>query len=74
MEVRTTEPGIQFYTGNFLNGKDVGKGGAIYKKNAALCLETQHYPDSINQKNFPSVVLKPGSTYKTTTVYAFSTK
>jgi aldose 1-epimerase len=74
MEVRTTEPGVQFYTGNFLDGKDKGKGGAVYKKHAAFCLETQHFPDSVNQRNFPSVILKPGETYSQTTVYSFATK
>lgn len=75
MEVWTTEPGIQFYSGNFLDGslKD-GKGGAKYVKHGALCLETQHYPDSPNQSAFPSTVLKPGETYHHTTVYKFSTK
>ena len=74
MEVLTTEQGLQFYSGNFLNGKDKGKGGAAYNKHAGFCLEAQHFPDSINQKAFPSVVLKPGQTYKQTTVYAFSAR
>jgi aldose 1-epimerase len=74
MEVRTTEPGIQFYTGNFLDGTNKGKGGAVYKKHAAFCLETQHFPDSVNQPKFPSVILKPGEKYSSTTVYAFSAK
>ncbi len=73
MEVFTTEPGIQFYTGNFLDGTNKGKGGAVYKQYAAFCLETQHFPDSVNQPKFPSVILKPGETYQTTTVYMFST-
>ncbi len=72
MEVLTTEPGIQLYTGNFLDGKTKGKGGATYKQYGGFCLETQHFPDSINQKNFPSIVLQPGKTYEQTTVYAFS--
>jgi aldose 1-epimerase len=72
MEVFTTEPGIQFYSGNFLNGTVAGKKGVLYKKRSALCLETQHYPDSPNKPSFPSVVLNPGETYKTTTVYKFS--
>jgi aldose 1-epimerase len=72
MEVRTTEPGIQFYTGNFLDGTLKGKGGKVYGLRAAFCLETQHYPDSPNKPNFPSTVLKPGQTYHTTTVYKFS--
>lgn len=74
MEVRTTEPAIQFYTGNFLDGTITGKGGIVYKKRSALCLETEHYPDSPNQPAFPSTVLKPGETYQTTTVYSFSAK
>jgi aldose 1-epimerase len=74
MEVLTTEPGIQFYTGNFLDGTLTGKGGKVYPQRAAFCLETQHYPDSPNKPSFPSTELKPGQTYKTTTVYKFSTK
>lgn len=75
MEVSTTEPGIQFYTGNFLDGTLTNsKGGAKYVKNAALCLETQHFPDSPNKPNFPNTILKPGETYKSTTIYKFSTK
>jgi aldose 1-epimerase len=72
MEVYTTEPGIQLYTGNFLDGTLTGKNGVVYKQHSALCLETQHFPDSINQPKFPSVVLKPGATYKTSTEYRFS--
>lgn len=72
MEVWTTEPGIQFYTGNFLDGKAVGKGGARYPRRSAFCLETQHYPDSPNQPKFPNVVLKPGERYHTLTSYRFS--
>jgi aldose 1-epimerase len=72
MEVWTTEPGIQFYTGNFLDGKTVGKGGATYPKRNAFCLETQHFPDSPNQPKFPSVVLSPGGQYHTVTTYKFS--
>jgi len=74
MEVWTTEPGIQFYTGNFLDGKTVGKGGATYPKRNAFCLETQHFPDSPNQPKFPSVVLVPGEYYRTETTYKFSTE
>jgi len=75
MEVFTIEPGIQFYTGNFLDGTlNNTKNGQKYVKHAALCLETQHYPDSPNEPSFPSTILKPGETYKTTTVYKFSTK
>ena len=73
MYMYTTEPGVQFYTGNFLDGKLVGKGGMPYVKNYALCLETQHFPDSINHPNFPSVVLRPGQTFNSTTIHKFST-
>lgn len=73
MEVYTTEPGIQFYSGNFLTGTDKdGKGGKSYPFRSAFCLETQHFPDSPNQPNFPSTVLKPGQIYSTTTTYKFS--
>ncbi len=74
LEVRTTEPGIQFYIGNFLDGSIIGKGGVAYHKYAGFCLETQHFPNSPNQPNFPSTVLKPDDTYTQTTVYAFSVK
>ncbi len=75
MEVFTTQPGIQFYSGNFLNGTlQVTKGGQIYVPHAGLCLETQHYPDSPNQPSFPSTILKPGETYSQSTVYKFSVK
>ena len=74
MEVSTTEPAIQFYTGNFLDGTIRGKGGVIYKRRSGLCLETEHYPDSPNQLKFPTTTLKVGETYKTTTVYKFSVK
>lgn len=75
MDVLTTEPGIQFYGGNFLDGKtNDGKGAKSYPRRSAFCLETQHFPDSPNQKTFPSTVLKPGETYKSTTVYKFSVK
>lgn len=74
LEVFTTEPAIQFYTGNFLDGTIVGKGGIKVKHRTGLCLETQHYPDSPNQAKFPSTVLKPNETYETTTVYKFSVK
>lgn len=75
MEVFTTEPGIQFYSGNFLDGtlKNT-KGGKTYVKHAGLCLETQHFPDSPNQPSFPTTILKPGETYTQTTIYKFSTK
>ncbi|CAN5437399.1 galactose mutarotase [soil metagenome] len=75
LTVATTEPGIQFYSGNFLDGKNVGKGGTVYKQYGAFCLEPQKYPDAINKegvKDWPSVILKPGSTYYQTTTYAFS--
>jgi len=72
LEVWTTEPGVQFYTGNFLDGKSTGKGGATYPKRSAFCLETQHFPDSPNQPKFPSVVLNPGERYHTITTYKFS--
>jgi aldose 1-epimerase len=72
VEVFTTEPGMQFYTGNFLNGTLLGKGGRFYQKRDAFCLEPQHHPDSPNHPNFPSVVLRPGETYKQTSLYRFS--
>lgn len=71
LEIRTTEPGIQFYAGNFLDGKLTGKQGAQYKHRTGFCLETQHFPDSPNQPNFPSTTLRPGAEYRTTTVFAF---
>lgn len=71
MEVYTTEPGIQFYSGNFLDGSITGKNGTVYEYRHGLCLETQHFPDSPNQPKFPSTLLKPGETYKTTTSYKF---
>ncbi len=74
MEMLTTEPAVQFYTGNFLDGSAKGKGGVVYQKHHGFCLEAQHYPDSPNQPKFPSVILRPGETYKQTTVYRFSAK
>jgi len=74
MEVLTQEPGLQFYSGNFLDGSNVGKGGKVYAHRNGLCLETQHYPDSPNQKTFPSTTLRPGEKYETKTMYKFSTK
>lgn len=74
MDVYTTEPGIQFYGGNFMNGTHKLKSGKTDDYRTAFCLETQHYPDSPNQPNFPSTTLEPGKVYKTTTVYAFSVK
>lgn len=71
LKIATTEPGLQFYSGNFLDGTLVGSGGTIYRQGDALCLETQHYPDSPNQPSFPSTVLRPGQTYRTTTVHSF---
>ena len=73
MEIFTTEPGIQFYSGNFLDGSNKGK-GAVYNKHDGFCLETQHFPDSPNKPNFPSVVLKPGEKYMHLTVHKFSTR
>ena len=72
LEVHTTEPGVQFYTGNFLDGSLTGKGGVKIPTRAALCLETQHFPDSPNKPGFPSTVLKPGETLRSTTVWKFS--
>jgi aldose 1-epimerase len=74
MEMYTTEPGVQFYSGNFLDGKVKGKDGVAYKKNQGFCLEAQHYPDSVNHADFPSMILKPKDTYTQTTIYKFSTK
>jgi len=73
LEVWTTEPGLQFYTGNFLDGIR-GKAGKVYNRRYAFCLETQHFPDSPNHPDFPSTVLKPGQRYRSTSVYKFSTK
>ncbi len=70
LEIRTDQPGLQFYTGNFLDGTLVGKGGWKYVQHSAICLETQHFPDSPNQKSFPSTMLMPGQTYRTKTEYA----
>jgi aldose 1-epimerase len=74
LEVFSTEPGLQFYTGNFLDGKITGKGGWVYQYRNGFCMEPQHYPDSPNQPNFPSVVLKPGQTYKNTIIFKFSVR
>ncbi|OJW18775.1 MAG: galactose mutarotase [Planctomycetales bacterium 71-10] len=74
VEMSTTEPGVQFYSGNFLDGSNVGKKGRVYKKHHGLCLEAQHFPDSIHHANFPDSVLRPGETYKQTTVYKFSAR
>jgi aldose 1-epimerase len=74
LEVSTTEPGVQLYTGNFLDGRLTGVGGVTYGRHAGFCLETQHYPDSIHKPNFPSTVLRPGQTFQSTTVFKFSTR
>lgn len=74
MEIYTIEPGVQFYTGNFLDGSITGKAGKVYNKHYGFCLETQHFPDSPNKPDFPSVVLKPGDKYTTVTVYKFYTR
>jgi aldose 1-epimerase len=73
LTVSTTEPGVQFYSGNFLDGTYTGKAGAKYQKNSGLCLETQHFPDSPNQSAFPTTELKPGQTMHSETIFAFST-
>ena len=72
MTVFTDQPGVQFYSGNFLDGTLRGKKGAVYRQHDALCLETQHFPDSVNHPNFPSTILHPGETYRTTTIYRFT--
>ena len=72
LEVRTTEPGLQFYSGNFLDGTIVGKGGVVYQHRSGLCLETQHFPDSPNKPQFPSTILRPGGRFESQTVFAFS--
>jgi len=73
LRIDTTEPGVQFYSGNFLNGQK-GKGGKPYAHRSALCLETQHYPDSVHHENFPTTILQPGETFESTTIYSFSTE
>ena len=73
MEMRTTEPGMQLYTGNHLNGKHAGVGGVVYPKYGGFCLETQHFPDSVNHPEFPSTLLSPGETYRQSTVLRFFT-
>jgi len=72
LEVSTTQPGIQLYTGNFLDGSIQGKGEKAYGRRSGFCLETQHFPDSPNKKDFPSTVLKPGQQFQSTTVYKVS--
>jgi aldose 1-epimerase len=71
LDVSTTEPGVQFYAGNFLDGTLKGKGGRVYAHRSGLCLETQHFPDSPNHANFPSTILRPGATYRSRTVFTF---
>ncbi len=74
MEVWTTEPGVQLYTGNFLDGSLTGKSGKPYARRTGFCLETQHYPDSPNKPNFPTTTLKKGATFESTTIYRFSAR
>ncbi len=74
IEVYTNEPGMQFYGGNFLDGSDIGKQGKVYERRSAFCLETQHFPDAIHHKSFPSIVLNPGETYNSVCVYKFDVK
>jgi aldose 1-epimerase len=71
LEIRTTEPGLQFYSGNFLDGTITGKGGRVYGHRSGFCLETQHFPDSPNQPSFPTTIVQPGEEYRTRTVFAF---
>ena len=71
MEVYTDQPGVQFYTGNFLDGSIIGKEGKVYKQHYGFCFETQKFPDSPNQPTFPNCILNPGVTYKSTTIYKF---
>jgi aldose 1-epimerase len=71
LDVQTTEPGLQFYSGNFLDGSVTGKGGTVYSRRSGLCLETQHFPDSPNQPGFPSTILRPGEQYRSKTVLTF---
>jgi aldose 1-epimerase len=74
LDVYTTEPGMQFYAGNFLDGSITGKAGHVYQHRFGFCLETQHYPDSPNKAAFPSTVLRPGDEYQSRTVYSFGTR
>jgi aldose 1-epimerase len=74
LKVYTDEPGIQVYSGNFLDGTVTGKGGVVYQQRTGICLETQHYPDSPNKPQWPSVVLRPGETYHSRCIFAFSVK
>jgi aldose 1-epimerase len=72
MDIYTTEPGIQLYTGNFMDGSFAGKNGHVYPYRSAFCLETQHYPDSVHNPDYPDTTLRPGETFRSKTVYAFS--
>ena len=74
IQVLTAEPGLQFYSGNFLDGTITGKGGRVYQRRFGLCLETQHFPDSPNKPQFPSTILRPGSTYRSQTTFRFGTR
>ncbi|SDK22564.1 aldose 1-epimerase [Streptomyces indicus] len=74
LRIATTEPGLQFYSGNFLDGTSAGTGGTVYRQGDGLCLETQHFPDSPNRPGFPSTVLRPGDTYRSATVHRFSAR
>ncbi len=74
LQVHTTEPGVQFYTGNFLDGTLTGKGGVVYRRRNGLCLETQHFPDSPNRPSFPNTILRPGDVYRSRTVWMFGTE
>jgi len=74
MEVHTTQPGVQLYTSNFLDGTLTGKRGVVYRQHGAFCLETQHFPDAVNQPKFPSIIVQPGQPYRQTTVFKFTTK
>ena len=74
MRITTDRPGMQVYSGNFLDGTITGKGNKVYKRRYGFCLETQHFPDSPNHPKFPSTTLRPGQTYSTTTVFKFSTR
>jgi aldose 1-epimerase len=71
LDVYTDQPGVQFYTGNFLDGSITGKSGHVYRRRYALCLETQHFPDSPNHPAFPSTILRPGEQFRSRTVFVF---
>jgi aldose 1-epimerase len=73
LEISTTEPGVQLYTSNYLDGSLTGKRGIVYRQHSGFCLETQHFPDSVNQTTFPSTILRPGETYRQTTIHKFAT-